>query len=514
MTHWVLLGGLLFVLTACSASAGQADEGRLEVTTTESGGGRLPCRIHLSAGGRPVYAKGLPRFQGDPHFCCPGHFAVKVPAGKVRLRVERGPEYLPLTTELAVEAGQSVQLPVKLARWIDMNERGWYSGDLHVHRPPADMPLLLRADDLNLAPVLTHWNRRHLNLKPPHLVEVRDEGAASPKPRRFHTLAQEDERAGGAVLLFNLTEPILLRGVARDYPSGFAYHERAIEQGAVIEVEKPFWWEAPVHVALGRVDTMGIACNHFNRAGLLNSEAWGRRRNRGKYPGPLGFARNVFDLYYRYLNLGYTIAASAGSASGVLANPLGYNRVYVQLARFSYEGWFKALRRGRNFVTNGPMLFATVNGQPIGTRFRADRGERFEAAVELEALGRDPLEKAQIVVGGEVVATFKPKAGKPRRIAARHTLRIDRSTWLAVRVFEPVRRSIVRFAHTSPWYIIIGGERPRDPQAARFYVGWLDELIAATEKKRAAAKDPKPFDPVLATYRRARAVYEKVAKAR
>jgi hypothetical protein len=99
-----------------------------------------------------------------------------------------------------------------------------------------------------------------------------------------------------------------------------------------------------------------------------------------------------------------------------------------------------------------------------------------------------------------------------RRIAASHRLHLERSTWIAVRAFAPVRGSVVRFAHTSPWYVTIGGEKPRDPEAARFYLGWMDELIAATEKKQAASKDPKPFDAVLDTYRRARAVYEAASR--
>jgi hypothetical protein len=59
--------------------------------------------------------------------------------------------------------------------------------------------------------------------------------------------------------------------------------------------------------------------------------------------------------------------------------------------------------------------------------------------------------------------------------------------------------------------VTIGGARPSDPQAARFYVEWLDELIRDTEKKQAAAGSPAPFEPVLATYRRARAVYQAAA---
>jgi hypothetical protein len=498
----VFFVGFVFAVAGCLASAA---EGRLEVTVTEKGGGRVPCRVHLTGGGKPVYAEGMPRFARDPHFCCPGQFAVNLPAGKATLLIERGPEYISSATEVEVKAGETVKLPVELSRWIDMNGRGWFSGDLHVHRPPADMPLLLRADDLNLAPVLTHWNAAHADVQPPYLVEAKDG-----RPRCFHTLAQEDERAGGAILLFNLAKPILLDAVTRDYPSGFAYHERAIEQKAWVEVEKPFWWEAPVHVALGRVDSLGIACNHFNRTGLLEGEAWGRPRDRQAYPGPRGFALNVLDLYYRYLNLGHQIPASAGSATGVLANPLGYNRAYVQLDRFSYDAWFDGLRAGRNFVTNGPMLFATVNGKPPGARFEAAK-EPFIADVQLEVVGQRELKNVEIIVGGKPVETFTNML-ENYRIAATHRLHLKQSTWIAVRAFEPVAGSVVRFAHTSPWYVTLGGEKPRDPEAARFYVAWMDELIAATEKKRGAAKDPMPFDAVLETYRRARALYEAAGK--
>ena len=517
MSHSGLLGGLLLMIAASTACAGEAATGRLVVAVTEPGGGHVPCRVHLTVNGKPLYAEGLPRFERDPHFVCPGRFEVAVPAGKGQLRIERGPEYLAFTTDFELQPGQTLQLPVELSRWIDMNDRGWFSGDLHVHRPVAYMPLLLAADDLNVAPVLTHWNQQHFRVEPPCLLEVPERGVASPKPRWFHTLAQEDERAGGAILLLNLAKPIVLDGVVRDHPSGFAYHELALKQdGAFVELEKPFWWEAPVHVALGRVDSIGILCNHFQRQSVMDNEAWGRPRDTARYPGPLGFAHNVLDLYYRTLNLGYQIAASAGSASGVLASPLGYNRVYVPLGTFSYAAWFDALRAGRSMVTNGPMLFATVNGKPVGTRFEVGRGKTFAAEVELEAMDRDPLARAEIVVGGKVVATFKPQRGDPHCLHARHTVSIDRSTWLAVRVFEPVRDggTNVRLAHTSPFYVTVGGRRPRDPEAARFYVRWLDQLIAATASKQHAASDPKPFDPMLATYHKARTLYHAAAEGR
>lgn len=35
-----------------------------------------------------------------------------------------------------------------------MNREGRFSGDLHLHRAPNEMPLLLRAEDLNVGPVV------------------------------------------------------------------------------------------------------------------------------------------------------------------------------------------------------------------------------------------------------------------------------------------------------------------------------------------------------------------------
>jgi len=514
MLRYLLPAAVLLVLWAHCLAADPPRAGRLEVTVTESGGGRLPCRVYLTAGGKAVYADRLPRFERDGHFSCPGEFAVDLPAGPAGLRIERGLEYRPFTAELTIEPGRTLKQPVRLERWIDMNARGWYSGDLHVHRPVGEMPLLMRADDLNVAPVLTHWNNRHDQVPKPYLVEAGDDGAASPKPRWFHKLAQEDERAGGAIMLFNLREPVLLTDVTRNAPSGFAYHAAGIEQKAFVEVEKPFWWEAPVHVALGKVDAIGVVCNHFQRTGLMDNEAWGRPRDKREYPGPRGFARNVLDLYYRYLDLGWRIAPSAGSATGVLRNPLGANRAYVPLERFDHDAWYEALRAGRGFVTNGPVIFATVNGKPIGHRFDVPAGGALDAAVEIEVLGRDPLEQAEIVLGGKVVATFRPGEGNPRRIAARHGLKVGRSTWLAVRAWEPAPGSVVHFAHTAPFYVTVGGKRPCSADAARFYVQWLDELIARWQGLRNGAPDPKAIDTVLETYRKARAVYQAKAAGR
>ena len=74
---------------------------------------------------------------------------------------------------------------------------------------------------------------------------------------------------------------------------------------------------------------MGVVHNHYNQYGMIANEAWGRPRDQKLYPGKEGFSNYSQSLYHRYLNLGNRYPATAGSASGVLQAPPGYNRVYV-----------------------------------------------------------------------------------------------------------------------------------------------------------------------------------------
>ena len=70
--------------------------------------------------------------------------------------------------------------------------------------------------------------------------------------------------------------------------------------------------------------------------------------------------------YYDFLSMGIKLTASAGSDMP-WASTLGESRVYVHTGRpFTADGWFRAFKQGRTFVTNGPMLSLTANGAGPG----------------------------------------------------------------------------------------------------------------------------------------------------
>src|SRR5262245_26598553 len=70
-------------------------------------------------------------------------FEIELPAGKATIRIERGPEWLPVDAIVEIPKERAVEKTFELRRWINLADQGWYSGDLHTHRRLADMHTLL-----------------------------------------------------------------------------------------------------------------------------------------------------------------------------------------------------------------------------------------------------------------------------------------------------------------------------------------------------------------------------------
>jgi len=139
---------------------------------------------------------------------------------------------------------------------VNLSKEGWWSGELHVHRPPADIELLMQAEDLHVAPLITWWNNQNAwrDRSVPANQLVPFDGN-----RFYHLMGGEDERGGGALLYFNLSEPLDIAGAAREYPSPMKFLTDAHHQaGAWVDIEKPFWYDVPVWLASGMVDSIAM----------------------------------------------------------------------------------------------------------------------------------------------------------------------------------------------------------------------------------------------------------------
>jgi hypothetical protein len=282
--------------------------------------------------------------------------------------------------------------------------------------------------------------------------------------RWFHVLAGEDERGGGALLFHRLQKPLDITGSSREFPSSVKFLRAAREAGAWIEIEKPFWWDTPVWLATGEIDSIGLAHNHLQIGGMHDGEAWGRSRDRERYPSPRGNGFYTQDLYYRILNCGFRVPPTAGGASGVLPNPVGYNRVYVHVpGEPSWDEWWEGLRAGRVFVTNGPLLRVQANGHWPGHVFRIG-DEGVEISLTGMCKSREPLESLELV-----------RDGNPEPITLPARFRVSRSGWFLVRAIADVADTF-RFASTAAWYVEVG-ELPLSPRSedTQFFLEWTRE---------------------------------------
>jgi hypothetical protein len=282
-----------------------------------------------------------------------------------------------------------------------------------------------------------------------------------------------------------------------DYPPNYNQAKAAQEAGGVASyahpgynfTEDPFTMSArelPVDAALGAVEAMDVLSNSNERA--------------------------VTPYYYRLLDTGLRLVISGGSDSFTNRRHhwlAGGQRVFVNTGKptLDYVEWIEAYRQGRSFASNGPLMEFTVNGELPGAELDLKAG----ATVRIEASARSLASMAslEIVRNGKVIATAK---GPARELRLDHQLALDGPSWVAARVdgeFHPLVVNDFRlYAHTTPVWLKIGGKRYRDPEAARFFAGWIDRLSAGVRSRGRFANDADR-DDVIRLFEQAKAYYER-----
>ena len=197
-------------------------QSQLEISIVDTGGNALPCRVHLiDKNGNAQKVEGQP-FWHD-HFVTSGRVTARLSPGTYKYAIERGPEYWRKSGQLELAAGEIRKLDVTLERIADLRAAGWYCGDLHVHRPLAEIEQLMRAEDLDFAPVITWWNNRNNWAGKVILEEVVRQFDGH---RIYTAMAGEDEREGGALLYFGLQSPLDIATDNREFPSPMQFVDK------------------------------------------------------------------------------------------------------------------------------------------------------------------------------------------------------------------------------------------------------------------------------------------------
>jgi hypothetical protein len=258
--------------------------------------------------------------------------------------------------------------------------------------------------------------------------------------------------------------------LASPYPFNGVVADLAHAQGALVGYVHPFDWvidppkekslsnELPADVINGKVDYIEI----------------------------VGFAdhKSTAEIWYRLLNLGFRLPAGAGTDAmanyASLRGPVGMNRVFLDTGgELSPAALRKALKEGRTFASNGPLLGLEVEGKhPGDTVGRKTAGKlRFRIAL------RSPVavDHLELVQNGRVVKAFALK-GDRRNVDTAGELQVDTGGWLVLRAWndgsDPQVLDLYPYATTSPIYLDLPGGPSSVPSDADYFAAWLDRVVA------------------------------------
>jgi len=163
-------------------------------------------------------------------------------------------------------------------------------------------------------------------------------------------------------------------------------------------------------------------------------------------------------LYYDFLNLGFKLVASAGS-DVPFGGTVGEARVYTHLGKadFSAERWFDAFRKGRTFVTDGPILDLRVESALPGDEIKIDRPGR-----ELKVLAKVRRDRRlgspsllQVVSQGDVVREIRSDDTVKEELELSFLVKGGDGFWIAARAEARDGTN----AHTTPVYVARGDLR-------------------------------------------------------
>lgn len=386
-------------------------------------------------------------------------------------------------------------------------QRGWRNGNTHLHlqgltRAQADdyLRAIPRADGLDLL-FVSYLERT---------------GADRDYISNQYTLADLREFERGGVLFGNGEEH---RHNFEGFGAGYGHVMflnitklvRPVSIGRGIMKEGPDWPPMQRGVKSAHADGATIVWCH-NTFGHEDVPNW---------LAGLVHAHNIFDggahggyedTYYRFLNAGLRVPFSTGTDWFIYDFARTHARVDGPLTQ---QSWIAALRAGRTFIGNGPLLELRCGTHDIGDTVKLAKSGPVKFTAK--AKGRGDFKSISLIHDGKAVQGATSRAvGGHFESELEQTLDITESGWVALRVESgalpvgpeaPARADghanemgEPLFGHTSAIYVEVAGKPIFQPGAARELIATMEGAITEITAKGHFENDAQR-DEVLAVYR-------------
>jgi len=427
-----------------------------------------------------------------------GSFAYQLPETGLRFEVIKGYADRFYDTMMQVTA-QTDSIQIQLQKWFHFPGNKWYSGDVHVHHiDPVTALLEMKAEDINVCNILTSdfthdADRFHgapeISSDTEHIVYVNQE--------------YREDRLGHVNLLNlkKLIEPVKTMRPYQ-YPLNMQAADETHAQGGHVSWAHFASWpglEGPLAIVMKKIDAVELLCaiDPFYEPVFVADVVPDLKMNSG------------LRLWYRLLNCGLRIPATAGTDKMNNRVSVGANRVYAMVdGKFNYQSWIDALNKGRSFVSNSPFIFCRVNDKIAGDELNITGKKTL--TIEAEMWTQLPVDRLEIIVNGDVVAEKIVKPGETHA-SLKYTYTPQKSVRIAARVnqssqefafngvsFQQRRdagagatllnryygtsRPETTFGHTNPVYVTVNQQPIRSAADAEYFQQylknghlWLDE---------------------------------------
>ena len=421
-------------------------------------------------------------FAMTSQFYSEGESEIIVPEGLATIKVYKGPEYNVEVTEVEVFRGKKSEQTMSISRWANMPKNGWYSSDGHLHIERSVEALnpyvskMMQAEDIHVANLLQMGKSDSFSTAPQYAF-----GQDGLYQEHNHILASAQENPRTHILGHSIT--FGAKTALHDPENYLIYKllwEEAINQGGINGAAHfgfGFGGEFGLPLALPNNLIQFIEVLSFN---LIDNKTW-----------------------YEMLNMGFRITPVAGTdyPCGGPTIP-GQERFYTKIdGEFSYKNWLESVRKGKTFVTTGPLLDFSINGNDIGEEIFIEGDEviNISGKVRFDPI-RDNLQGLEVIENGQVIYSI-PRVGSKSEIAFKIKHRVKESSWLALRGYnnrfvEKVHKIVydLNAVHSAPIYITIKNSPPiaASSQAKATAIAWssrLKNLEAQLDEKSIALMD-------------------------
>lgn len=493
----------------------------------------------------PSQSKRLaPDFFFQPHIYRGDGESIALPPGDYTIICSRGPESIPETKRISMGKEDNL-LTYSVKRWVDPSEKGWWSGDHHIHAAgclhyeeptlgvePADMIRHIMGEDLKVGCCLTwgpcfDFQKRFFT------------GDTNIESQYPYTLRYDIEVSGfgshmsGHLNLLNLTHQIYPSGLSKDHwPTlGLNTLKWAKRQGAIC---------GPAHSSIGLTTFVGripdtdqldgpdelpnFKIPAFDGIGANEFIVDVTHRVMGpndKLIPAVDFISTMntervaeWNMWYHILNAGYRVAASGETDFPCMTGDrVGVGRVYAHIeGNLTFDKWVKSVGNGRSYVSDGSAhlmdyrAFHKDTDQWIsvgkdGSELRMSNKGKISLHADASAFLSDSDEiKLEPIVNGYPVDSLPLKSdGVTRNV--RFDYEVQKSCWIALRSFPNV--------HTNPIYVVVNDKPVRGPiESAKWCLAGVEQCWTA---KQHTYKTKEQKDARLA-YDHARKAYSAIIK--